>query len=107
MSDADTTLLPVGINKEDLELQVEVLQAGEFHFDHMPRSETWRAAKALVDAGLVNYWESGSDEAQYTAMNFRITDEGRAALRSVSARYMKNLSMASESQPDTLATERA
>jgi hypothetical protein len=32
---------------------------------------------------LAESWESGSDEAQYTALNFRVTDRGRLALLSV------------------------
>jgi hypothetical protein len=79
----NTAILPAGFNQEDLALQIEMLKAGTFHFDHMPKRETWRAAKALVEAGLVDCWETGSDKAQYTAMNFLITAEGRAALKSV------------------------
>lgn len=80
-------VVPATVNSPDYHKQVELLRAAAdtgFHFDHFPRVETWRASKALVDAGLLDCWESGSDEAQYTAMNFRITDLGREALRSVS-----------------------
>lgn len=60
--------------------QRELLQVGRFHFDRAPRQETWDAAHALVKAGLMEMRESGSDAAQYTALNFSITDAGRAAL---------------------------
>lgn len=78
-----TSLLPAGTNATDLAKQIELLRVGEFHFDRMPREETWRAAHALVGAGLLKSWESGSHAAQYTALNFRITDLGRAALESI------------------------
>lgn len=80
---SQTALTEYGLNVDDFELQVDMLKAGEFHFDRVPRAATSRAADALVKAGLVTTWESGSDEAQYTAINFRITELGRQALKSV------------------------
>lgn len=62
------------------EKQIELLRVGQFYFDRAPRQETWDAAHALVTAGLMEMRESGSDAAQYTALNFSITDAGRAAL---------------------------
>lgn len=62
------------------EKQIELLRVGRFYFDRAPRPETWNAAHALVRAGLMTMRESGSDEAQYTALNFSITDAGRSAL---------------------------
>jgi aryl-alcohol dehydrogenase-like predicted oxidoreductase len=79
--------LPNGLNQEDLSLQIDMLLAGVFHFDRTPRQETWKAAAALVRAGLVETWETGSDEMQYTCTNFRITDLGRKALKSVQDVY--------------------
>lgn len=69
----------------DLAEQVRLLRAGLFHIDGWcrPRPETMRAIRSLLDAQLLRSWESGGDTAQYTVVNFEITDLGREALRSV------------------------
>lgn len=75
-------VLPAGVNAKDFTRQIKLLKIGEFCFlGRWPRPEVVDATAALVDAGLLKCWETGSDKEQYTCLNFRRTEKGDEALR--------------------------
>lgn len=63
-------------------LHRQMLDAGEFSIDGWTSQRGREHAAELEQAGYVTSFVSGSDEAQYTAVNYTITDAGRAALTS-------------------------
>jgi hypothetical protein len=65
-------------------LEEELLNAGEFYLDGWTNPKSLEAAGRLVNLGFLQMFESGSDEAQYTALNFSITENGKLALKSLS-----------------------
>jgi hypothetical protein len=62
------------------QLQRRMLEAGEFHVDGWTSLAGQSAATELLALGLVTSFEGG--DSQYTAINYTITDAGRAALLS-------------------------
>jgi hypothetical protein len=62
------------------DLHIEMLQAGKFHLDGWTSERGHEAADDLLAHGLVTCFTSGSDEEQYTAVNYTISDAGRVAL---------------------------
>ena len=58
--------------------QVEMLEAGEFHVDGWCGTASLYDADDLEKRGYVTCFESGSDEAQYTALNYTVTEAGIA-----------------------------
>ena len=62
------------------ELQRRMLGSCQFHIDGWCSERAKRDADNLLDRGLVTCFEGGSRDAQYTSLNYTITDAGRAAL---------------------------
>ncbi len=60
------------------DLHREMLQAEKFHVDGWTSERGRKAAAELKEAGYLKSFVN--QESQYTAINFNITDAGRAAL---------------------------
>lgn len=63
------------------ELHKQMLKAKKFHLDALSTERGRIAAAELEQAGYVTCFDSGSDESQYTCLNYTITDAGREALK--------------------------
>lgn len=61
-------------------LQLSMLEVGKFHLDGSTTARAMAASEDLLRRGYVTRFESGSDEAQYTAYNYTVTPAGKAAL---------------------------
>ncbi len=68
------------------DLQSRMLEAGEFHLDGWTNPNSLSAASELVEKGFLTMTVGGSDEEQYTAYNFTITNEGKDLLRRLKER---------------------
>lgn len=62
-------------------LHKEMLRAGTFHLDGWNSDRGKIAAQELYAAGLVQRFDSGSDQAQYTCWNYKVTEAGQQALK--------------------------
>jgi hypothetical protein len=62
------------------ELECRMLEAGSFVIDGWTSPRGHAAAAKLKNKGLVVSRQIGSNEAQYTGIQFTVTAKGRAAL---------------------------
>ena len=65
------------------EVQIRMLTSGEFHLDGWNSRKGLEAAARLHKCGYVTCFESGSDDSQYTCYNYKITEQGKTALKDV------------------------